>query len=216
VSNENLIPDEEPNPALRSKVLEAVAVAIEQETAELEPLATIGRNRLTQSERQDQSILNGTRQYWRAATFMMIAGLVVVLYFWAASVEKGNTISILALGRNTEAQLEELIGPTVKDFLFDPAAKPVRFRPAAGSNTAALLVREGTSEAFLVIDGLSASQNETYTLTARHAGGIETVHRFDSNGRLWGTKIELSKLVVRAQNVTWEISDVNGVLLASI
>jgi putative ABC transport system permease protein len=57
-------------------VLEAVAVAIEQETAELEPLATIGRPRPTVTETDRRLAFSASGQFWRAAAFVLLASVV--------------------------------------------------------------------------------------------------------------------------------------------
>src|SRR5688572_4394484 len=66
VSDPTFMSPEKPDPMLRDRVLNAVSSAIEHETAELEPLATIGRPRLTAAD-LDARVDRTPSFYWRAA-----------------------------------------------------------------------------------------------------------------------------------------------------
>jgi hypothetical protein len=223
VSDDTLLPTETPDPSLRERVLEAVAVAIEQETAELEPLATIGRNRAMPVEPVARVPLTASGQFWRAAVFVLCAGLIVVLYFLADVTQKHNQIAVLALQNITDAQLEQMVSPTgsVKDYLFDGTAKRVYFNPSSGGagTRAALFINEASGEAFLVTEGLGASnQRPAYTLLIKDsAGAIDVVHKFASNGRISAAQFALDQTALQIKNAAWEIRDQTGtVLLASI
>jgi hypothetical protein len=223
VSDETLLIEDKPDPRLRERVLEAVAVAIEQETAELEPLATIGRTRPLAAEPIGRIPLTASGQFWRAAVFALLGCLVVVLYFLSTAADRNAQIVDAALGMNTEKQIEELFGPTAKTYLFDQTARRVFFAASPrgaqmeGDLLAKLYVNETTGDALLITADLPLTKTEAYSLWIKDAGGTsEPVHRFASNGRLWGTRFELKRVAARLQNVTWEIRDAGGVLLASI
>jgi hypothetical protein len=219
VSDESLLPSVNPDPTLRSRVLQAVAEAIEQETAQLEPLATIGRPRAN-AEVIAKIEPSAASHFWRAAAFALCAGLLVVAYFLNQVSVQQSRIAELALGQNTEArmaQLEELIGPTFKDYLFDANAKPVYFAARNSSGCKAVLYMvEGADKAFLVVENLAPAA-EPYRLSVKdQAGNVEDVETFESSGKLAGVHVAVNRIRTRLTNVTWEISGPSGVLLASI
>ena len=220
VSDETFLPSDLPDPGLRERVLDAVAVAIEQETAELEPLATIGRGRNAMAEVEAKPMASAPSYFWRAAAFALLACMVVVLYFLADASQKYNQVAVLALSNNTEAQLEELIGPTAKDFIFNPTALRASFQPANPSVTAqaALYLDETNGNGLLIIDGLTAAQSPAYSLHVRDGNGTQRmVQSFGSTGRLSGVKIALNGLAANLRSANWEIRDASGmVLLTSV
>lgn len=219
VSDESFLPSVNPDPSLRSRVLQAVAQAIEHETAQLEPLATIGR------PRPNPDVLariqpSPSGQFWRAAAFALCAGLLVVAYFLNQVSTRQSRIAELALSQNTEArlaQLEQLIGPTFKDYLLDASSKVVHFDPSAADGPKAVMyvVEEGAT-AFLLIENLPPTA-EPYRLSARDLSGrVENVKAFESSGKFSGISIALSNLKMNLASVKWEITSPTGVLLTSI
>jgi hypothetical protein len=206
---------------LRDRVLRAVAFAIEQDTAHLEPLATIGRTRAGLEPALAGHIGN-VGQFWRAAAFALCAGLIVAAYFLVQISSQSYQIAQIALTNNTDAQLEKLIGPTVKDFLFSPKATTVSFASqAAGMNPtprAMMFIDAEAGQAFVVIENLPQSSTDLpYTLAMKDAAGnVEIVREFDSNGKLFGMHVTLKNVTARLRNASWEVRGPTGVLLASI
>lgn len=221
VSDETLLPSDLPNPQLRQRVLDAVTDAIDLEAPGLEPLATIGRGRISAVEPVGREALSASGQFWRAAVFALAVALITVLYFANHMSRQNNIIATLALSANTDEQLERLIGPTAKDYIFDRTTERVVFdRMSPGlAARAALYVRESTGEGLLIIDGLPASANAVYTLTIkdRKTGELEQVRDFASTGRLGGINLALNNIAIGLQNAVWQITDETGtVLLASL
>lgn len=220
VSDETFLTSEMPDPKLRDRVLDAVAVAIEQETAELEPLATIGRGRMAPIEIEPKPVVTQGGYYWRAAAFVLLASMVVVLYFMSDVMDKYNQLAVIALQNNTDAQLEKLIHPTAKDFIFDGSSQRVVFSAtnAAADARAAMYIDENTQSGLLILDGLTASQQPIYSLHMRDSKGAwHDVESFGSNGRLSGVRIALESVASRLHNATWEVRDAAGaVLMTSI
>jgi hypothetical protein len=216
VSDESFLPTVNPDPSLRSRVLQAVAEAIEHETAQLEPLATIGRPRAN-ADVVGKIEPSAASHFWRAAAFALCAGLLVVAYFLNQVSVQHNRIAEIALQQNTNAQLEDLIGPTFKEFLFNANSRPVYFAAKNGADPKAVLYMiENSDKAFLVVEDLVPAA-ELYRLTVKdQAGNVEEVGSFESSGKLAGIHIALDRIKTRLTNVTWEISGPSGVLLASI
>ena len=219
VSDESLLPSSEnPDPALRDRVLYAVANAIERETADLEPLATIGRPHNAAPEAVIASV-GASGQLWRAAVFALCAGLIVVAYFLAQVSSQNNQIAVIALMRNTDAQLEELIGPTFKEYIFDSTSKPVAFKSlvnAPKAPRAVMYIVEGSEKAFLVFEDLVPAP-QPYTLSLKNADGVrEAVMQFESTGKLSGMHVALNSVAHKLRNASWEISGPGGVVLASL
>ncbi|MHC4609557.1 MAG: hypothetical protein ACYS7M_04340, partial [Planctomycetota bacterium] len=128
-ADQRLLPGEEPDPALRERVLKAVAQAIESDESRLAPLATIGRRRAGGSRGERGFHLRVSGQFWRAACFVMAGVAVVFALFWFQAQNYVNALSEIAYIDDTEGVLEDLMGPTFKDYLFDPDTNFVRLLP---------------------------------------------------------------------------------------
>lgn len=193
-SDEALLPEVEPPAELRAKVLRAVARAIEAEAATLGPLASIGRRRAAAERGAARSPLITGGQFWRAAAFALMGTVIVVSYFLAEASRKNHEIATIAINSNTSTVLEQMIGPTVKDFLFDPAQQKIVLHPVAPGAPlrAAILLKEHEGEGFLVFDGLPRSNDRGYTLAILGDDGQtrQVLATFDSNGQTGGAKIE--------------------------
>lgn len=217
VSDESLLSAQIPDPTLRQRVLDSVTRAIESETSQLAPLATIGRSRA--DHEQERAVVAGrvygAGVYWRAACFALCAALIVVLYNLTETSNTNNQISAAFLNDLTDVQIDTLIGPSFKDFMFDKSSERIVLSPLNPSTkcSGVVFVREGANDAFLVVEGLPA--NTEFRVSLKDAKGTQTIHNFVSNGRLYGAQI--NSIAANLKNVTWLVTDTAGnPLLASI
>ncbi|MEE8509104.1 MAG: hypothetical protein V3T07_08575 [Myxococcota bacterium] len=207
-----LVPDEEPRPSLRREVLDSVGEAVVKKLA---PLATIGQPRSPATETRLN--LTASTPLWRAAAFALAATLIILAYFSTDAYRHGNTIARLALNNNTAAQLEQLIGPTFKDFLFDQHTKRIVLTPfdSDAEFRAVVFINEATNEVFLVTAGLPRSPGEDYTLQVQHAdGNVEKIKTFASNGTIGGMRLQEISAAALA-SATWQITSHGAALLGS-
>ena len=121
--------------------------------------------------------------------------------------------SEIALIRNTGAVLEDLIGPTVTDFLFDADTVFIVLEPRAGTRTKAralVCYNRETNAAFLVTNGLPTITTKSYTLQVGDRGGqMKRVERFASNGGIQG--VQLTRInVASLAKARWQIIDERG------
>ena len=185
ISDQSLLPDDEPALELRQRVLEAVARAIEAESVHLHPLATIGRKPSGFGDVIGQIPLGRSGQFWRAAAFVLAGVVVVMAFFWSEATRHGNTISRLALTRDTSAELKKLIDPTFEDFLGNPNCQWVHLKADAFGQPGqvAVLVNHETREALMLALGLP-DINGPYMLSVKDAEGTGTswLGEFSSNG----------------------------------
>ncbi len=213
-ADSTLLPEEGPTPSLRQRVLDGVAEAVEQNDHELAPLAQIGQRYRATVVSSAEGFGQTSTPFWRAAVFVLAAAVVVLAYFTTDAYRQGNLIAVAALTGNTAEQLEKMIGPTFKDFLFDANTRWIAFEPSDRDTTfkAVVLVNEFTNEAFLVTDGLPPSDGAEYTLRVSHAGGTpETVSTFKSNGTLTGARFGLEGINANAlASATWLITNGEG------
>ena len=210
-SDESLLPIDEPDPALRNRVLAAVAKAIEADSSKLAPLATIGRPRRTAPETA-QRVLSASGQFWRAASFVLAGTLLAVAFLWSDANRQSYLIASLALHNFTAAELEPLVGPTITEFLKDPSAERITLTPTRSGDPswANVFVKEDGS-AFLLFKDLPRTTGGGYQLRVQLAGGgTEHVHSFDGTGPTFGgvRMIELNAAVLAA--ATWQITDLAG------
>lgn len=229
VSDEALMISEMPPPELRHRVLEAVADAVQQETVELAPLATIGRGGAPRAAVHPSNpfAFGSSTPYWRAAAFMLCASLIVVGYFWKSAVDQGNRVAVLSLSNLTDRELEKLIGPTVKDFMFNPAAKAVHLAGTAGNGSMRGVIytlegaNQGDGQAFLVFEGVPANaESAPYHLTLQDSNGNKALdHEFNSLGSLsGGVRFAINTTALSLKNAKWTITNATGtvVLMANV
>lgn len=216
VADESLLPGEEPDPSLRQRVLKAVSQAVESEAADLAPLASIGR-----APRAAEPVVAQSHQprvsiyFWRAAVFALTASLLVVGYFFHEAYNHNNELTRTAISENTRDQLEDLIGPTFKEFLNDPNARRVALTsadPEEFRGSAMLYIKEDEQQVFLL--GVDIPQTaQPYTLVATASdGSTQTLRSFDTNGTIVGIRVDGVAGNVLASN-QWSITDSNGTVL---
>ncbi len=212
-ADRTLLPEEGPTPSLRQRVLDGVAEAVEQKDDELAPLAQIGQRYRAMVASGAEPFRQTSTPFWRAAVFVLAAAVVVLAYFTTDAYRQGNLIAVAALTGNTANQLEKMIGPTFKDFLFDANTRRIVFEPSDRDTTfKAVVYVNDTNEVYLVTDGLPPSNGAEYTLLVSHAGGTtETVSTFESNGTLTGARFGLEGIAATAlASATWLITNGEG------
>jgi hypothetical protein len=221
-ADEALLPDADPTPSLKARVLRAVAGAIEEESVELAPLATIGRRR---PERADVVARIGGGSggtYWRAASFVLAAIALISTYFGLQAHTQNKALTDFAIGRDVEEGMDAAIGHNAMSIVLDDSSMRVALRPAgeAGSDaTAYVVVREvvdpageGSFEAILMTEFLPAGG--TYTISARSGENTEFDRVFTTSDLIAGVPLELDATVAAAvTSLTWEITDASGQLL---
>ncbi len=219
-SDESLLPGEEPDPSLRERVLAVVAKAIERETSKLAPLATIGRTRHAPADGDSRFPLPASGQFWRAACFALAGITLVFAMFYVRAQHYGNRVSEIALINNTDEILEELIGPTYKDFLFDPDTVHIVLTASseAPGTKAVVCLNERTNQAFLITDGLPQAGTGAYTLSVAESAGDDSrkdLRRFASNGGVQGFALGTIAVAYLA-TANWQIVNSTGqVILTS-
>lgn len=221
VADESLLPSDTPDASLRARVLEAVALAIEEEVSTtLAPLASIG-GRLTSRREAPRPRLALSGQFWRAAALLLASTTLVMTFFWAEARNEGSRIAMLALDQNMLHQLEDEIGPTFRAYLGNPSFERRVFRNKTPRTNAigTLFVDSQSQSAFLLLLDMPIieSDDETknhYTLRAiLEDGTSEVVHTFSgTSSRNHGLRIDRLSSALLAV-VAWEITDSSGVAL---
>ena len=216
--DETLLPGESPEDDLRDKVLAAVCRSAEHENSRLAPIASIGPrlsgtdNGHRRAERGGirQAFFGGSGQAWRAAAFALTGALIVVSYFWAEVYSSNSEITRLVLGVNTSSQIETLIGPSFKSYLFDPGCTSVVLADVDADPTtspvATILARATDQDGFVVFDGLAIGD---YVLSIKDEFGARQVANFKSEGALSGFHIA-ADIGLQA---TWTISTLSGTVV---
>lgn len=209
--------DEEPPFALRERVLAAVAAAIEREEAQLAPLATIGRGRHNESGYEfDRARYASAGMFWRAATFVLAAGALVMAYFWSGAVGKNEDLIGYIIHERSEEQVAKYLGDDYTDFVKHANGAPLVLRPVAGDfpGTATLYVKSASESksgtAFLLATALpTLPNNGRYSLRAKIGETWETIRTFASNGVIDGLRLENLTAAALA-STSWEIVDASG------
>ncbi|MEE9131073.1 MAG: hypothetical protein V3T84_13725 [Phycisphaerales bacterium] len=215
VSDESLLPEEEPDGSLRERVLRKVAEAIEREASEFAPLATIGRRRRHRPGESDRrSAFGASGQFWRAAAFVMAGAVVVLAYFSAEANRSSNEIARLALMDDTE-QLAVVLGATGRQFVLGDNQKVTMHPAKASTNVAgAVYVNETTEQAFVFFDGLPRTTGNDYTLCViLEDGSSEDLQTFRSGGIFSGFIVSNLSASLLASITRWEITDLAGAVI---
>ncbi len=214
VSDESLLPEEEPDGSLRERVLRKVAEAIEREASEFAPLATIGRRRRHGPGESDRrSALAASGQFWRAAAFVMAGAVVVLAYFSSEANRSSNEMARLALMSDTE-QLAVVLGPMGREFVIGDSQK-IALRPAKGDKLiGAVYVNDAINQAFVFFDGLKRTNSDDYTLrVVLEDGTTENLQAFRSSGFFSGFKVANLSASLLASITRWEITDLAGAVI---
>ena len=145
--------------------------------------------------------------------------------FYVRAQHYGNRVSEIALINNTDEVLEELIGPTYKDFLFDPDTVYIVLTTGneAPGAKAVVCFNERTNEAFLITDGLPQAGTGAYTLSVVESAGDDSrknLRRFASTGGVQGlalgTVAIASLAIASLATASWQIVNSTGqVILTS-
>jgi hypothetical protein len=219
-SDTTLLPDIEPSKPLRSRVLEAVSRAIEAESAELAPLAMIGRSRAERREIIGRIGLGATGQVWRAAAFVLAGVLLVVLYFGRQGAEPNEQLMGLAVDLLAQEQVrahlaeeeqDDIVGPDLMEFLNDPTCKRFVLRPDDENVDAIgiIFVNEDTNQAFLLTLGLPT--DGSYSIAASDSEGVFARKSFSPRSGITGLQLgevpalALSEISVIISNTAGEI-----------
>lgn len=207
-SDISILPDDEPDGSLRERVLEAVSKAMEQ-TA---PLATIGGS---SPSAREVFALGRSGQFWRAACFVFMTGLIVSLVFLTKANQHSSRIAELALSQRTHDELTALIGPTFEEFINNPNCTAKAFaatQPAFDGAAVSIYHNESTGQAFLFHLGLPEA-DEPYTLRYSVGNSVPVEKaRIESNGFVGGLRLDDLPAALIA-NVTWEITDALGIVV---
>jgi hypothetical protein len=202
-SEQALLPDVEPSPELREKVLAAVAQAIEAESVELAPLATIGRTVQTRAERQPRMALNMSGQFWRAAAFILTGALAVVSYFALQMQERNDAFTAYMTESIAQEDLEELLGRKFVAEFFGQQVACRTLRPNTGTSPvhAVIGIREG--EVLLYAHGLP--EKTQFVLRGSDEQGNTYEHTFVSRGLIEGHFMGSAEGLLAS--ASWEIAN---------
>jgi hypothetical protein len=209
----SLLPDVEPDPALRQRVLDAVARAIEAESMELAPLAMIGRPDRARNGAAGRMGFGASTPVWRAAAFALAAALLVVAYFAGQFLERNNQMTDYVIGILTHDQIQEKIKPNFRDFVANPSCAMDVLQPATDGidAVATVFVNERTGEAFFLALRLPV-QSDPYVLRATDDNGKSVSWEFFGTNDVTGVRLgEVSLALTTA--LTWELVDATSTVL---
>lgn len=228
VTDPQLLNDEEPPAGLRGRVLGAVQDAMEDEAAELQPIATIGaraaRPTRAPSERAVSAIdhervamrersLRRPLMVWRAASVALAASLVTAILWVVVTAEEAVHVSRLAQSRMTEGEMQRLLGPAFPGFARN-ANTVVHQLTGIGMNPrlgATLTVNTETHDVFILGFNLAVNQEYAVRMTTRDGQTIEL-------GRIIGAEAITGAQLASVDpslfsEATLEVRDVDGHLV---
>lgn len=208
-----------PPPGLRSKVVAAVVAASEA------PVSSARRDLADASEaspnfalrtiieqlksQQEVAIRHRAAPWlWRAATLVLGAGLLVSAWFQVRMSEQVSEVAALALQRQTDSQLRELIGSGFDRFL---SARTRVTGLAGNGGSATLYFDPALGDGFLLTLGLSDSGGP-FTLRAVDCcgdDGTRSVLTFDPQDAVAGFRISAEQFE-GLQGAKFEIVDASG------
>ena len=164
VDNELLLPEEEPDAALRDRVLAAVSHTIEVESDRLAPLATIGQPAATDmadphfettmdpvtattavTPRPHASVWT-----WRMAALILLGVTISLAIFGSDAYRQSKLLANAYIGKVTIDNIEEQVGPQFTEFVANPNCHMHYMVSSNGIGMMRLAVNERTGEAFVL------------------------------------------------------------------
>lgn len=199
--DDSLLPDTDPDSALRSKVLAGVADAIDARRKDgVAPLASLGertivepvvRSRSTRAD-EDEAVAVAVMQaakdsnvdalvvkwrasafFWRAASVALGASLLVLLLANHSLAGKVSHISELALGAATRQDLSAVTGPALAQHLQADAIVRGMVAPA-GLNAAGVVLKSPLTQSGLLV-AMNLSPRTTYDVVLRSGSDSWTI-----------------------------------------
>jgi hypothetical protein len=212
----SLLPDVEPDPALRRRVLQAVSKAIEAESLNLAPLAMIGRPDRARPVTAGRIGVGASTPVWRAAAFALAAALLVVAYFAGQFLERNNLLTGALINWDTFQTVEDTIGPTFKDFVGNPTCKTRTLFPSRESDSDAFAVIHVNEqgEAFILAVCLPRKSGPFTVTAVDPTSGKRLVNeQFTCTNDVAGYQIKALVAADIVGELTWAVTDVSGRLL---
>jgi hypothetical protein len=161
--NELLLPDEEPDAALRQRVLAAVSHTIEVESDRLAPLATIGQTANVDAvdahfDATDTgaTMPNATLRShasvwtWRMAALILLGVTISLAIFGSDAYRQSKLLANAYIGKVTIDTIEEQVGPQFTEFVANPNCHMHYMVSTNGIGMIRVAVNERTGEAFVL------------------------------------------------------------------
>lgn len=208
-----LVSGEEPVSELRGQVLQSVMDAMDKESRQFAPIASIGRGRPRASmEMTPRPMQIRGAQFWRAAAFVLAGALVVLAYFFVDTVQRVKLMEQVVIGMMTPDQVKNVIGSDFESFIDNPDCTQIVLASTDAQNArnGVLYVNRKTNEAFLYTAGLPHDANQ-YVLRYKTAeGSFENLKTFATRQSLFGLRLDQVSSALLAPAVQWEIASLDG------
>lgn len=212
-TDDSLLPDVEPSPELRGRILSGMAKAIESESVEFAPLATIGRPRLeNRAPAPPRASLTSSGQFWRAASFVLVGVLASLLVFASQRQQSSDKIEAWVMDLFAQEQVEailaeeaadDIIGRDFMEFLQTPGVQFVALSSDNEGAAGVLMYDAVSQDAFLLTFGLST--HTEYAISATN--GSATVSKtFEPLRQMHGLALQDVTASLFA-SMTWAITD---------
>ena len=211
-ADESLLPDEMPPADLRERVLSSVAEAVESQEADFAPLASIrgGRvDRPVEPAMPTSRPVRSTAIFWRAAVLVLTVALVIVSYFGVQATQLNKTLARAMYSDDARQEINELLGPSVSEFLSHPARRTIRFTAPDPEfdGTVTVYLNEKTNEALVVAMGMPT--NERFTLEASSGDSVNRREAFEATDDIVGVRLtDLSPATMAS--TSWSIRNSKG------
>ena len=163
VDNELLLPEEEPDAALRERVLAAVSHTIEVESDRLAPLATIGQ--ATDVDAIDSHFdtaepgittpnaplrPHASVWTWRMAALILLGVTISLAIFGSDAYRQSKMLANAYIGKVTIDTIEDQVGPQFTEFVANPNCHMHYMVSTNGIGMIRVAVNERTGEAFVL------------------------------------------------------------------
>ena len=222
----DLMPSNEPDPALRELVISAVRAAMREEENEqrIAASAPAVAGRIThESARRAQPKVSTTprvHRLWRASTIGFAAATIALSVVWTNNNQTVNQMTPDAL----LGQLYDTIGADIlESTLFDPTTERVSFVSSDGTSSAVAAVWHNPDwdTARLFVKNMKATDDNPYRVVVLDADGniVREVATFSSEGELddFEVKVNLKEesRIAIYQGMSGAIEDAESVLMST-
>ena len=192
--DDSLLPSDVPNPALKKRVLQAVAEAADQEARRLAPLALIGARASAMRGK-----LGTTKQtyFWRTAALILFGVAVVLGIMAVESNQRATRVAQVAMNLDATSTITDVVGADFKSFLDNPYCHVTRLERENGNNDGYLRIAVNEQFGGGYVIGLDLLEGEEIIIQGTTAKGkVIELARITADGPIVGNSFDLAKELV--------------------
>lgn len=213
-----LMSEDEPPIELEAHVVSGVMSEIRRSTEELAPLAIIGPGSATRQLARRRERGFGSAMLWRAASFVLLAGVVTAITFYNRTVDSYDRLAGEMYANELSQSIHRELGPSYFDLVDSAAFRYPLASPRGNPVFGGVAVNTNRNTAVIYAVGLATTGVE-YRVEVIDPSTQKVIasERFDASGSLTAARIRFSPTdsTTFASATYRVVDDKNNVVLTS-